>query len=265
MDKRNHLLDEISNLLELIQEQSNVIIGYTGRIPQIELDIILENLRTLYDRLSKVSEINKEIPGKSAMAKPVVSFENEPVVQKPVVEKIIVEEPILVKEEIAKVVEEVIPPQSTFNIPDEAVNVSSIPPQVVAETLRAVAQEPLSRNTPKEPDLFSPPMFRPIEDKTSVIDKINSGIQDKSLGNQIGQKPLADIRAAIGINEKFLFLNELFNGDLQIYNNAIHQLNNAASIENARLVFSDYVKQFEWDTTNQACVRLAELVERRYL
>ncbi len=63
---------------------------------------------------------------------------------------------------------------------------------------------------------------------------------DKSIVENLTNRPLADLRAAIGINEKFLFVNELFGGSLQEYNQAIQALNQAGNLDSALEIFNSY-------------------------
>ena len=53
--EKNIIKEEIVEILEVIVEQSEVISSYEKQIPQIEIDIILSNIRDLYrnSRLSK--------------------------------------------------------------------------------------------------------------------------------------------------------------------------------------------------------------------
>ena len=48
---RNILKEEIQWILEAIQEQYAMIRGYEEKIPRIEFDIIMENIRRLYEKL----------------------------------------------------------------------------------------------------------------------------------------------------------------------------------------------------------------------
>ena len=103
------------------------------------------------------------------------------------------------------------------------------------------------------------------DEKPSVIDRITEQIEDKSIAGNLMQKPLADIRAAIGINEKFLFINELFGGSLQEYNQAIQALNQAGQLETALEIFRSYQERLRWSPKLPAALKLKELVQRRYL
>lgn len=59
MSSKNIQKQEISTILELIVEQSETILSYSdGQIPQIELDIALENIRKLYNNFTILDKIN---------------------------------------------------------------------------------------------------------------------------------------------------------------------------------------------------------------
>ncbi|MDO9510698.1 MAG: hypothetical protein Q7J34_02975 [Bacteroidales bacterium] len=267
MDNRKQLLDEISSLIDIIHEQTEVITGYNNRIPQIEIDIILENLRRAYDRLSKLSRINAERQTSSA-APSATSIQEERIEEPVIVPAFVAVHNEIKEKEIIR--NEVLPEEiksktgSEMDVKTEQIEDVISPKETKSSPVQVQDEIPVKKPS-SEPDLFSASMIRPIAEKPSLFDKIGGSIEDKSVLSRMVQKPLADIRAAIGINEKFLFLNELFKGDLQLYNNAIQQLNNAGSAENAKNILSDYQMQFDWDLTSPATMKLSELVERRYL
>ena len=79
------------------------------------------------------------------------------------------------------------------------------------------------------------------------------------------QKPaIADITKTIGINDKFQFANELFEGRIQECSIALQQLNSAESLEAAMDYFSNLQMLYEWDVENETVKRLASLIDRRY-
>jgi hypothetical protein len=99
----------------------------------------------------------------------------------------------------------------------------------------------------------------------SINDRMTVGKSDHTLADKINLTPISDIKSAIGINEKFQFINELFEGSAQLYNEAIALLNNCTGAEAARTLFHDYQIRNNWDTENKAFLQFREYVERRYL
>jgi hypothetical protein len=74
-------------------------------------------------------------------------------------------------------------------------------------------------------------------------------------------KPVSDIVKAIGINDRFTFLRELFSEDVSVYENTIQQLNEAGSYEEAR----DYlIRNFSWDMDSEAVVQLLGIINRKF-
>ncbi len=57
MDK-NIVIRELHILLEAINEQFEIIREYEGFIPQIEFDMIMENVRKLYETFHRLQRIN---------------------------------------------------------------------------------------------------------------------------------------------------------------------------------------------------------------
>jgi len=56
---RNLLLDEIRDILEIIEEQTNSFRFQEERIPRIELDIVMANIRKLYEKVYRLQRQNE--------------------------------------------------------------------------------------------------------------------------------------------------------------------------------------------------------------
>jgi len=70
-------------------------------------------------------------------------------------------------------------------------------------------------------------------------DKISPVRQDEAITTAMHSKPIADIGAAIGINDRFYFIRELFSGDALAYNDTIRRLNNSASLGEAMRILDE--------------------------
>ena len=147
------------------------------------------------------------------------------------------------------------------------------------ETVQPDEPEPIQPPTSPMQSYYTskPPVHQPelfgngnLSDKykteaPSINDRMTAGKPDHTLADKINLTPISDIKSAIGINEKFQFINELFEGSAQLYNEAIALLNNCTGAEAARTLFRDYQIRNNWDTENKAFLRFREYVERRYL
>lgn len=99
----------------------------------------------------------------------------------------------------------------------------------------------------------------------SLIDKINEGRPDQTLAHKMQLKPINDLKTAIGINEKFQFVNDLFEGRIDLYNDAISRLNNCGSAFSADSIMDEYLAAHGWNTNAEAYIKLRTFITRRYL
>jgi hypothetical protein len=110
-----------------------------------------------------------------------------------------------------------------------------------------------------------PPETNIVADKFSGL----SNIFNEQLGNSttgegisavIKARPVNNLTEAIGINDKFLFIREIFNGDQLSYNEAITKLNKVDNLSDAKAVIMSYTGDGD---ENEAVKQLLDLVKRK--
>jgi hypothetical protein len=105
-------------------------------------------------------------------------------------------------------------------------------------------------------DLFS------TTGEPTIFDKISYD-KEPSIADKMRQMRIADLRQAIGINEKFLFINELFNGDMGKYNKALDELNEMKTKEGVVTYFIELKIHNQWKEDNEAFIKFKELLDRK--
>lgn len=98
----------------------------------------------------------------------------------------------------------------------------------------------------------------------TISDMLEQNV-DNSLAARLQRKPVADLISAIGINDKFLFLNELFGGSMEKYNKSIRSLNSFSTLLGAKTYMSELQIEFQWNCESEAYKKLADLIERRFI
>lgn len=73
-------------------------------------------------------------------------------------------------------------------------------------------------------------------------------------------KPVVSLSEAIGINDKFHFIREVFGGSQSSYDEAIAKLNKVESMADARAVIMSYTGESD---ENESVVQLLSLVKRK--
>ncbi|TAL80131.1 MAG: hypothetical protein EPN88_01515 [Bacteroidetes bacterium] len=71
---------------------------------------------------------------------------------------------------------------------------------------------------------------------------------------------MTSLSEAIGVNDKFLFMREIFNDNKDAYAQAISRLDNAESLADARAVIMSYTGD---SNENEAVKQLLDLVKRK--
>ncbi len=105
-----------------------------------------------------------------------------------------------------------------------------------------------------------------IADRFShLADRFNEQLgslkNEEDISDIINTKPLTNLSEAIGLNDKFLFIREIFNDNQTDYNQAITRLENAKSIADARAVIMSYTGD---NNENEAVRQLIALVKRKF-
>jgi hypothetical protein len=166
-------------------------------------------------------------------------------------------------------------------IPDEPVEeAKAIPvtePEKIAAPVMArpaVTAEPVITAPPAksaEPAASKPSVK--IKEEHVVADKLQGAQQtvhdlfsgfkaEKDLGTKLQYKPITNLKSAININDKVLFMKELFENNGEKYNEAVDAINGFSDLDEAM----NYINSnFKWDSTKESFNKFLELVYRRFL
>ena len=87
---------------------------------------------------------------------------------------------------------------------------------------------------------------------------------DRSLAAKLQQTPGRDLKSVIGINDKFLFVNELFGGSMEKYNKSIENLNDLKTLNGALIYLNELKIELQWNSSNEAYLKLKDLVTRKF-
>lgn len=111
----------------------------------------------------------------------------------------------------------------------------------------------------------APSIAHNFEDLETLADRIALSQNSHSVSDHLHKVPVKDIKAAIGLNEKFQFINQLFNGDSQKYNASIDHLNSCGSSNRAQEFLKNISQEYNWEKQSSAASLFMDIVERRFL
>ena len=198
-----------------------------SEIPNIELDLVLSKLRNLYDVLLMVKEdnpSNADLPKETTTTEKVETAEKKPA-SEPVIEEKLID----------------IKPENT--IPETENNEES------------VTHKEETKNDTIIADKFE-------KHQKFFDEKLASETSNKDLSSRLKSQPIKSIAGSIGINDKFMLIRELFNGDADKFRTTMEVLDRTDSFSNAKKYIDD---NFNWDMENENVSQLMNLIERKYI
>ena len=102
-----------------------------------------------------------------------------------------------------------------------------------------------------------------IPPSTSINEKLKQSKID--LGETYTEVPIRDLKKAIGVNDRFLFINELFRGDESMYERSIKTINGFSILPEAEYWIQRELKvKNGWNDTDELVRQFYQLVKRRF-
>ena len=230
------LTKDIQDIEKLVRNLNNSPIP-----PRIELDLALSKLRHAYELLSMIradAEQAAELDRSPAAAE----AKEEPAPENPVAEE--------------KIVGEEVVNESVADEPVIAEPVAEAP--VVAVEEEVVAKEAVQAKIPlKEPEILA----EKFSNDPSINENIASTTQQSDLTSKISGQPIDNIGRNIGINDRFLIIRELFDGDNESYSQMINQLDSSNGSEEALGLLK---AKFPEHSDHEGYLLLSQLTRRKF-
>ncbi len=265
-----------------------------GSISEEELNLTLEETRTLYDRLVVVQykAFEKSVKGEAPVEDAVAP------VAEPKPEK--VETPAESEPEPEPENDLFGGFKFTLNTKEDKENeLKSSPgntqkppkttPKITPGKQESIPmpEQPLPFNNPNPPKSVESAPVEPVkeeepaaaaENQINIIDQIDEAPTPKSLNDQLAanqsgdnlakklaMQPIDNLKTSIGINQKFLFMNDLFKGEHMDFHAVIDRIDAMTESEEAMTYLVQLREQYNWDMESESALNFTELVERRFL
>ena len=135
-----------------------------------------------------------------------------------------------------------------------------------------------SKKTDPSNLLFDPLFEIPTLSHQQGVKEINelASLQNESLNDRLKQdktevvevlkhEPIKDLRKAIGINDRFVFINDLFRGDEAMYERSIKTINSFHIFPEAEYwINRELIVKLGWDADSEIVRHFYQLVKRRF-
>ena len=98
---------------------------------------------------------------------------------------------------------------------------------------------------------------------TSLNDKLKTEVSD--LKSALNDTPVRDLRKAIGVNDRYVFINQLFRGDEVMYERSLKTINGFRILPEAEYWMERELKvKLGWDENRETTRHFYQLVKRRF-
>jgi len=302
MMNQQDILKKIGLILNELQDQYEFLALNPAQLNELELELFLANTNFLSDHVQVVRKMNsnppvKQIPEHALVAEldseiPTAVSEatdHEPVVLDPIAESEHHElfkpesepqnhaqhEPFNLTQEAAKF-EFILDDESLsdkFDFEEKSVNdifdrpLSEEETRIIAEKQREVSaelfEEPIADLDPEEK-----PELLPVEEtpRLTLNDLLAGKATNHSNVNDGSFKaPITDLRQAINLNEKLLYIKDLFNGYNLAYAEAIDLINKMPDFQTAdNFLKNNYAIKNNWASKQTTVDQFYELLNQRF-
>lgn len=254
--EKTTITDNLDRLLMAIHRQVVGIRDTEEKIPKIEMDKTLSNIRALYEQFTVLNYLNARAPEKAEQppAQPVQTVQPEPVKPAEPVSPFV---PILEKQpETIAAVEPQVPV-----LPAAPVAEPVLPKQPDPEPVKPVVQAPVTSAGDErfQPKNVAVPTDVPPAKKTPEMPEATT------LADKLRHQPLDDLHKAVPLSDKFLYMNELFEGENNAYKEALDMLNRLTDLADAEQYLTALAQRYRWDNHTKTEKKFRELVARKFL
>lgn len=270
---------ELTELVDNIKEHSDRL-TQSHTLPALELSVLLSKISKLHEEIiilkyeltntefKNVEQLLEREPLKKDEVK-TDSSSDEYQNQKDIIEKAKVEdrkESITTDSSTAKDsddIKEIEDKKETSSLNFEPINYQEDEAHIVDNNFEDNPVE----NTEKATENLDKKVadIQPYEVDFQDLNSKLSAKEDKSIVDQLQKQPIADLTTAIGLNERYLYANELFEGRMDDLKIALKELNTKGNRVEALDYFDNQlIQNNKWEAKNELVLALRLLVERRF-
>lgn len=114
---------------------------------------------------------------------------------------------------------------------------------------------------------FHPATVAPAPTAETVAKELNEKLKEttREVAHKLQDTPIKDLRKAIGINDRYLYINELFNGDEAMFERSVKTLNQFSILPEAEFWMQRELRiKLAWKEDNTLVHQFVQLVRRRF-
>lgn len=281
-------LDTIGLLISDIQDQYEALVNVGSQVDEIQVELLEATVNFLAANVSVYHKVllNEQVePSVAPIAE--VEHANPQVIMDPEPVSAPAEEPVVpepVTESIPEIPAQKVTPEFGFTASEEnavePISVESvsedetIPEPEISWPVAATPQQEPEKNEPlRQEPVYEQPVRpidpiseeRPLSINEILANKRKEDGEGNPLLNRIDMRKQGDLKTAISLNDKLLFIKDLFNGYSLAYSEAIELLNRYDTMSEAdAFLQSNYAVKNQWASKQETVDKLYAILNKRY-
>lgn len=103
------------------------------------------------------------------------------------------------------------------------------------------------------------------EELPTVNDQFEIEIPSSTVAEVHQNKSISNLHGSININQRFMFLNDLFNGDVEQYEHALIEVEMSDSFDDSvEMLVQNYSKKYNWDMNSDEVKELLKVIFKKF-
>lgn len=86
-----------------------------------------------------------------------------------------------------------------------------------------------------------------------------------AVADKFASTAIHSLKDAFSLNDRYLFANEMFGKDMQLFSDTVKKIDLCGSHAEAQQILSECLSKFNWDKENERVASFYHLVERRFM
>lgn len=280
MMKQQEVFNKIGGIIKEINEQYQYLETIQGPLNDLELELFVANTHFLADHAEVLRKINVQNTAAATPAEPKpvedTPAENTPALQPPSSHEEVFFEPVIQTgnsiprdEPKPEIIRHELEIDESWE--DDETNIDEVGDtdheEVFFEKETDVVNipEPTVDEPVEEVKKLEEPVIPTSKTEVDEVYTINQKISAQMGKTEPALLPITDLKSAIILNDKLLFVKDLFNGYSLAYSEAIEILNRFNGLDEAdTFLKKNYATKNNWDNKPQTVEKFYELLKRRY-
>lgn len=238
-----HELVELEKLTRELHERSIILKykAFENKVGEAPVEVTMEVVHEEEEIVEEKEEVVEEQPQQET---PILDFSmfDEP------------EEDVKPEMKIEVVAEE--------KEPEITIETQPEPESKIEEKIETVPEEEVKVEEPKMEAVQEEPKVEVKEKGSSFLDRLN--IPDNSISSQIAERKIDTLSGAFGINQRLLYINELFDGSGEEFSDAVKMLDTQAGLDSASHKVEELAFKYSWNPEEEAVLEFLAIIKRRY-